>query len=110
MSLDHELFEVWLDEGAIIIDFNDIASKVSGYTRDEVVGKNWFELFIQEENIVDVLMVFNNLFRNDSLSWKHTNEIVCKDGSIKTLKWKNQIVVDKREKHKLVHSFAKVIE
>jgi hypothetical protein len=109
MSLNQELFEVVLDEGAIIVDFNSMASIISGYSRSEVIGKNWFELFIEDENIVEVLTVFSNLFHQDTLSWEHTNSIVCKNGEIKTLTWKNNIIIDKKQRLKLIHSLGREI-
>ena len=61
-----KVFAVSLDSGAIIIDFNEVASEISGYSRDEVIGRNWFEIFIPEENIVTILEVFTTIF-NESV-------------------------------------------
>ena len=104
--LNLELFEVSLDSGAIIIDFNDKASEISGYKREEVIGKNWFEIFIPNEDMVEILEVFSNLFYGKNLHWEYTNDIVCKDGKIKTIKWNNKIILDKNKNHRLIYSLG----
>ena len=109
MSEKEDRFEVWLDEGAIIIDFNNTASILSGYSKNEVIGQNWFELFIEDDNILEVLTIFNNLFNKNNLSWKYTNSIICKNGTRKTFSWENNIIIDKKAKHKLIHSLGKEI-
>lgn len=93
-----DVFMVSLDAGAIILDFNEIASNISGYTKEEVLGKNWFEIFIPDSNLVEVLKVFNGLFNGKNIDWEYTNEIVTKDGSKKTIKWINKLLKDERNR------------
>jgi len=52
---DVDVFAVTLDQGAIIVEFNDFASKLTGYSPDEVIGKNWFEIFIKPKNLIEIL-------------------------------------------------------
>ncbi|MCV6606954.1 MAG: PAS domain S-box protein [Campylobacterales bacterium] len=85
-------FQVQLDAGAIIKEFNDEACQISGYTKEEVIGKNWFEVFIPESNMMEVLEVFQNLFKGDNSYWEFENEITCKNGEKKLLKWSNEIL------------------
>ncbi len=106
MLSNQEVFAISLDAGAIIVDFNETASKISGYSKDEVIGKNWFEVFIPDENILDVLKVFNDLFHGKNLHWEHTNSILCKDGTSKTIKWINNIIKDHNQKPKLIYSLG----
>ena len=108
--LNQNVFKVSLDAGAIIIDFNDTASKISGYSKNEVLGKNWFEVFIPDENMVEILTVFNDLFYGEKLYWEHTNNIICKNGTIKTLKWTNNIIKNENNKPKLITSIGTEIE
>jgi PAS domain S-box-containing protein len=103
------VFTVSLDAGAIILDFNDIASDISGYTKKEVLGKNWFEIFIPDSNLVEVLEVFSDLFHGQNTHWEFTNEIKCKDGSTKTLKWVNNIIKDEKNRPSQIYSIGVVI-
>ncbi len=107
--LNQNVFEVSLDAGAIIIDFNETASNISGYSRDEVLNKNWFEIFIPESDIVEILKVFSDLFHGSNSHWEYTNDIRCKDGTTKTIKWINNIIFDTNNRPKLINSQGTVV-
>ena len=85
-------FIVELDAGALIQDFNETACKMSGYSKDEVLGKNWFEVFIPNSNLMEVLDVFTNLLNGNDSYWEFENEITCKDGSQLKMKWENTLL------------------
>ena len=54
-------FILTLDENANITNFNQCAEKITGYTKEEVLGKNWFEIFIPLEakkTIPEVLKMY----------------------------------------------------
>ena len=99
-----EKFKVSLDANAQIIKFNETAEKISGYTKDEVIGKNWFKIFIDDDTLVDILQVFYDLFYGKDMYWEYTNNIVCKDGGYKKIKWQNNIIKDDDNKPILIDS------
>ena len=103
---DIDSFVVSLNSGAVIIDFNDTASKISGYSKQEVIGKNWFEIFIPNSNILEMLEVFNDLFYGKDLHWEYINDITCKDGTLKKLKWVNNIVTDNNKRPEFIRSIG----
>jgi len=107
--LHQEPFKVSLDSGALIANFNTTASEISGYAKDEVLGKNWFEVFIPNEDLLEVLKVFNSLFYGENLHWEYTNDITCKDGTLKTIKWVNNIALNNQNKPKLIHSSGTLV-
>lgn len=104
--INQDVFSVSLDAGAIIIDFSETASKISGYTKTEVIGKNWFEIFIPESDLVEMLKVFTDLFHGSNQHWEYTNIITCKDGSSKKIKWINNILKDDRNRPTLIYSLG----
>jgi len=104
--LSQKVFIVALDSGAIITDFNDAASRISGYSKDEVIGKNWFEIFIPDRNLLEVLQVFSDLFQRKDYHWEHTNVIVCKNKTKKTIKWMNNIITDNKNRPRLIYSLG----
>ncbi|NOQ30419.1 MAG: PAS domain S-box protein [Helicobacteraceae bacterium] len=97
-------FIVSLDSGAVIVEFNEIAEQVSGYSKEEVMGKNWFNIFIPDSDLVEVLYVFNDLFYGTNITWENINDIKCKDTQIKTFKFENNIIKDKHGKAISIHS------
>ena len=107
---NQDFFSVSLDSGAIIKDFNNKASEISGYSKHEVIGKNWFEIFIPESDILVVLEVFSNLFHGNNSQWEFVNEITCKNGDIKTLKWVNSIIRDENGRPELISSVGKLTQ
>ncbi len=81
---------VTLDEKKTILTFNEYASKITGYKKEEVIGKNWFDIFIENE-IKDEILGFYELTKKLHKSEK-INAIVCKDGSKKIIEWKNSVI------------------
>jgi len=88
---DENTFYVVLDTHANIIAFEGLASSISGYTASEVIGRNWFELFIPESNLEEMLNVFNGFLDGDLSFWEYENEITCKDGTHQLIRWKNAL-------------------
>lgn len=80
---ENKTIVVSLDSGALITEFNEYAEKFTGYTRNEVIGRNWFEIFIPDADILEVLEAFNSLFHGENMFWKFENKITLKDGSKK---------------------------
>ena len=89
-----DTFHVVLDLKANIITCDGLASCISGYSQSEVIGKNWFKIFIPEENLEEILNVFDSFLHGDISFWEYENEIICKDGTRKLIHWKNSILRD----------------
>jgi len=89
-----KIFIVLLDKNANIVSFNNYASWLTGYSAEDVVGKNWFETFIDTKEIDSAMEVFNSAFNEDKTYWELTNGIVLKDKSIKKIRWSNTILRD----------------
>jgi len=106
---DVDVFAVTLDQGAIIVEFNEFASKLTGYSPKEVIGKNWFEIFIKPDDLEEILDVFTGLLNGKEMYWEFTNDIFGKDNSKITLKFSNQIVINEGNKERVIKSIATVI-
>jgi len=82
-----ETHEVKLDADSLIIEFNRGAEKISGYSAQEVLGKNWFKIFIPNDDLPEILKIFSDIFLGKNHHWEHTNEIFIKSGETVKLKW-----------------------
>ena len=91
-----DLMIVILDKDANIVEFNEYAQKLSGYTKEDVLYKNWFDVFIDTEQKEKIKDVFDDVIKGKNLHWGYENEIVCKNGSKKTLSWHNSIIEEKK--------------
>ncbi|MFC2074563.1 PAS domain S-box protein [Campylobacterota bacterium] len=107
--LKDNLFRVTLDTNANIIDFDEGASALSGYSPSDVLGKNWFETFIPEENLDEILAVFKGFLEGDLSFWEYQNKITCKDGSTHLVQWKNFLRRDSENNPVAIHSEGNLI-
>lgn len=102
--LNDHLFRVTLDINANIIEFDEGTSGISGYSSSEVLGKNWFETFIPEEDLDEILAVFKGFLAGDLSFWEYQNKITCKDGSTYLIQWKNFLRRDSQNNPVAIHS------
>ncbi|MFH2020626.1 MAG: PAS domain S-box protein [archaeon] len=86
-------FVVCLDKDGHITRFNQAAENISGYKKDEVLGKNWFEKFISKKDYNRITDVFKNLVINNKLE-DTENNITLKNGKQRIISWANNILRD----------------
>ena len=79
---------VGLDETGNVQTFNDAAEKITGYTRAEMLGRNWFEVAVPRDRYANVWDEFLRL-RICSFSSEFENPIVTKDGRERVISWRN---------------------
>ncbi|MBT4510762.1 MAG: PAS domain S-box protein, partial [Chloroflexi bacterium] len=78
-SADDEI--IYLDEAGTILDVNDRVNDIFGYSREELIGKNFTDFnFINSEGMEDLLNQVNKAVRGDNIP---LTELVAlrKDGS-----------------------------
>lgn len=80
---------VW-NENFIITDWNNQATKLFGWTKDEVMGRNFLDFLIPPKNRDDILNSAKELFEKNKI---HTiNEILTKNGDIIVCEWYSSIL------------------
>lgn len=84
---------VCLDNMARIKIFNDECEKVTGYKRDEVLGKNWPEIFLPEYYRHEGLNDFKAWVSNHPRD-SYEGPIVTKTGEERTILWSNSAIFD----------------
>ncbi|SEH04373.1 response regulator [Candidatus Venteria ishoeyi] len=80
-----------LDMQGRIIRFNPFMEKISGYSLDEVRGKDWFETFFSKHDWKHIKQVFFSA--TDDIK-THSNPIVTKDGREVPIEWSEQTLKD----------------
>lgn len=83
---------VTLDTDANIILFNGFAEKLTGYQKQAVLGKNWFELFIPKRNRLVIPEVFQDVLNKMPAGSAYENPIICRDGSERLISWRNNVL------------------
>ncbi len=83
------LLSMMLDTEARITYCNDHLLRLTGWQREDVIGRNWFERFIPADVTPDVTEVFASLLADMPAGWHHENEILTRDGARRMIRWNN---------------------
>jgi diguanylate cyclase (GGDEF)-like protein/PAS domain S-box-containing protein len=87
-----ELVSLMLDREARITYCNAYLLRLTGWRSEEVIGRNWVELFIPPE-ITDVRNdAFAALLANRPEAWHGENEILTRSGERRLIRWNNSVL------------------
>jgi len=87
-----ELVSMMLDREARITYCNDYLLRLTGWQRKDVIGKNWWDLFVPPEiqNLRGVF--FTSLLDNQPEARHHENDIVTRSGEHRLIRWNNSVL------------------
>ena len=87
-----ELVSLMIDREARITYCNKYLLRLTGWRREEVIGRNWFELFVPPElgDLKDGF--FAALLANQPETWHHENEILTRSGGRRLIRWNNSVL------------------
>jgi PAS domain S-box-containing protein/diguanylate cyclase (GGDEF)-like protein len=86
-----QLLSVMVDNEARITYANDFLLRLTGWKREEVIGRDWFELFTAADD-TDLRETRRKLLRGDSAAVHHAAEIVKRDGTRRLIQWNNSLL------------------
>ncbi len=82
-----------LDRNQKVTVINTKGCEILGAPREDILGKNWFDTFLPEENLIEVKEVFDQIISGDIEPVKYfENPIVRKDGEIRIIAWHNSVL------------------
>lgn len=81
---------VWRLDGTAI-RFNKFAEDFTGFKKEEVLGKKWIEIFIPEQDRLNVGIAFDKLKSGEHVE-SYENKLMRKDGELVDVLWNNSIV------------------
>jgi PAS domain S-box-containing protein/diguanylate cyclase (GGDEF)-like protein len=84
-----QLVSLVLDRDGRIVYCNEYLLTLSGWSYEEVRGKDWFELFLPPEISAEVKKVFTSLLANLPSAWHNENEIMTRSGARRVIHWNN---------------------
>ncbi|MGA2681048.1 MAG: PAS domain S-box protein [Candidatus Bathyarchaeia archaeon] len=88
-------FMIAIGSNELITDINGKASEILGYSRLEVKGKNWFDMFVLEKEREDARRVFHDVLKG-SLPHVHSKySLITRQGKQRTFDFHNILVSDK---------------
>ena len=98
MNTNPHYLKVVLDKNAIIVEFECTLRDIKSDFID-VIGKNWFDTFIDSIDKEKVLKVFNGLLNNQTEKWKtYENDVKFLDGQHKFIDFINEVIIKDSEK------------
>ena len=86
-----QLVSLMLDREARITYCNDYLLKLTGWRREEILGRNWFEVFTPPENVA-LRNIFAALIADQPEARHLENEILTKSGDRRLITWSNTVL------------------
>ena len=87
------------DKGEITI-FNEAAEKITGYSKAELEGKNWFETIVPHEKYPQVWDEFEKILSaTNKTPDRFENPILTKSGEERFISWRNSHIEDMEGSH-----------
>jgi len=87
-----ELLSMMLDREARITYCNDYLLRMTGWKREEVIGKNWWDLFVPPELHDLKGDFFAAVLDNQAEAMHHENDIVTRSGERRLVRWNNSLL------------------
>ncbi len=84
-----QMLTVSLDRNGAVSYCNDYLLQVTGRQRHEVIGKNWFDLFIPDPEPLKQL--FNKMISSGAFTHHYENQILTREGKSRLVSWSNTI-------------------
>jgi PAS domain S-box-containing protein len=92
MLANLNLIGVMLDQNATVTYCNDYLLHLTGRTRQEVLGANWFALFIPAAIADEMRKTFSRLIADAPPAWHYDNEILTRSGKRLLIRWNNSLL------------------
>jgi two-component system sensor histidine kinase/response regulator len=86
------LISVVLDEQGNITFCNDFLLMITGWRREEILGRNWCDLFVPPEQYS--YQLFSAQLVEGAIPPHHENDILTKHGELRLISWNNTMLRD----------------
>lgn len=88
---------VGLDNTGRVIIFNQAAERISGYLRDEILGRDWFETAMPCERHPQTCGTFRNSMASGDVPRSFESPIMTRNGAERLIAWQNSAIRNKGE-------------
>jgi diguanylate cyclase (GGDEF)-like protein/PAS domain S-box-containing protein len=87
-----ELISIMLDSEARLTYCNDYLLRLSGWQREEIIGRRWQEVFWLPHEAERMQSILSNALTGTASAWHHQSEIVMRNGERRTVYWNNTVL------------------
>lgn len=81
-----------LDLDGTVLKINHAAEEITGYRKDEIEGKNWFDILVPRERYPYVWKAFLRVKESGEIPGVFENPIRTKNGEERDILWRNDVV------------------
>jgi PAS domain S-box-containing protein len=92
-----QLLAVMLDREGNITFCNDSLMNLTGWNKEEVLGQNWFDLFVPGKERAKIKKVFSSVINGEKYHVHYENNIVARNGRELLISWNNTVLHDLEE-------------
>ncbi len=86
---------VSLDESGTVTYINRKGCEILGYSKEEIIGKNWFETFLPKNVVTEVKEVCKKIMSGEMKQVEYyKNTVLTKNGEERIIAWHNAYVED----------------
>lgn len=87
---------VGLDTQGNLRMFNPAAEEITGYTMDQLKGRNWCKVMVPQAGYDQICREFSGLL-NDRVPRKFENSILTRSGEERYVAWRNSVLIEQGE-------------
>jgi PAS domain S-box-containing protein len=92
-----EIIIVVIDSDQKVGYINKKGCEILGYEKEDILGKNWFDIFLPEKIRKDLKTVFNKLMHGEIELVKYfDNVVLTKAGQERIIGWHNTVLTNER--------------
>ena len=84
-----ELISIMLDRDARLTYCNDYLLRISGWQREEIIGRRWEDVFRPPDTVQQLHALFADILADRPSAWHHESQIVMRNGERRTIFWNN---------------------
>lgn len=85
---------VMLDGSGQVTFINEFLLRITGWAREEALGKDWCDQFLPSDVREEVRIAFNQLLRDGKIIPHYENEIITRHGERRLIRWNNTVLFD----------------
>jgi len=88
---------VQLDTGGKVTFANDFVLELTGWNREQVIGENWFDIFIPPETRERKKSVYRKVIANKGEIHPHyENSILTRSGDLRLISWNSTVLLNNK--------------
>jgi len=87
-----ELISIMLDKEGRLVYCNDYFLRLSDWSREEIIGADWFDAFIVPERRDEMRQLYARLLADRTYERHYTSEIVTRTGERRLIQWNNSLL------------------